>query len=446
MLLKYLIKTPGANKMPNLSTINQQSIRALTEAVHSLPWYTRWLFPTQLKMALAAHQTTTNETKTAWLICNVYLNNTWFFQRWGFSCLRRFSESPLIKACSNYEFVVGLSYKETEEKHDNFDALATSERPSSVARKLFAANAYGVFDGEDGQANRDAIANSAHPSSVSRTLALLRQNTTLLTHANREAIAKHPDKNLDTAVSVLLSAHLLHGPEAQANLDTLLTATKPYGLASLLVAIHQKGLLSQANRDALARHQDEEDDLNSALSFFNDTRPILTRDGAQANLDAILQAPHNRHNVVTRALLQLERAGLLTGDAAQANRDALVKHPEAGVAIYTLNDAELGSQANFNAVTQHQPVDPEAIARSLVKLNRAGLLTGDDEGQAIRDIVAGDQAPEDVATAIICLNRSQGNDGFIPYAQRKIAQTFFQPEVAVPTTKSASLETVNVSP
>ena len=381
--------------MPNLSTINQQSIRALTEAVHSLPWYTRWLFPTQLKMALAAHQTTTNETKTAWLICNVYLNNTWFFQRWGFSCLRRFSESPLIKACSNYEFVVGLSYKETEEKHDNFDALATSER---------------------------------------------------LTHANREAIAKHPDKNLDTAVSVLLSAHLLHGPEAQANLDTLLTATKPYGLASLLVAIHQKGLLSQANRDALARHQDEEDDLNSALSFFNDTRPILTRDGAQANLDAILQAPHNRHNVVTRALLQLERAGLLTGDAAQANRDALVKHPEAGVAIYTLNDAELGSQANFNAVTQHQPVDPEAIARSLVKLNRAGLLTGDDEGQAIRDIVAGDQAPEDVATAIICLNRSQGNDGFIPYAQRKIAQTFFQPEVAVPTTKSASLETVNVSP
>ena len=432
--------------MPNLSNRNQQSIRALTEASNALPWYSRWLFPSQLKAALVAHQITTDEIKSAWIICDCFLNNTWFFQRWIFSCLRNFYESPLIQACRKISFLDGLvGTKETKEKHDSFDIVAKSENPSEVDGIPLLINAVGLFDGKD---DREAMQGSIHPTSVAHILCLLKKHTTLLTgtmaQANREAIARHADPYLDNAVNDLIGAKLLTGPEAQANLDAILTVTKPSSLARLLIMINRKGLLTPAILNALTRHE-EIDDLYAAF-FFSNTENILSGDGAQANLDAVLYAQPGKHRTVMMALTALELAGLLSGDSAQANREAILRHPNPGEVARALDHLRnagltLGecAQINFNTVIQHQS-EPDAVARSLVKLNMAGLLTRDIDGQSIRNIVATHQAPENAATTIICLNESnptQGSNGLLTYAQRKITQTntnvFFQPSVVVQT-------------
>ena len=84
--------------MPSLSCMNRASIDALEANYHALSSFKSRFFPSKIKSALIAFRTSDDEATSAARICSAYLYDTWFFQRWCFSCLSSFSQSSLMQS------------------------------------------------------------------------------------------------------------------------------------------------------------------------------------------------------------------------------------------------------------------------------------------------------------------------------------------------------------
>lgn len=335
--------------MPRLSRLYQNSIATLIRDYNSLPEYMKWFFPAQLEIALHAHQATTNEVNSAWNIGNIFLNETWFFQRWLLSCLGTFARSALVMRC-----VLSLGAGETEAHHPAFDVAVTpAEGPCPLITYF-----------------ENAIMRQNLPDPVAQGYYHAAGN-----YANAGSI--------HAGLYELNGAGLLVGDAGKANFETLLVEGQftPMTVATCLVALNEAGLLSgenaQTNREVIKRRA------SLGLEYLGD---------------------------VINAFRELKNAELFSGETPESRAIA---------------------QANFNAVLQHEEA-PLAVARSLIQLCDAGLLT-ENEGQEIRDIVASHQDPTVAAHTILALRERDSTTGqskLMLYAQRKVPTLFPQQSIA----------------
>ncbi|MCL9682934.1 hypothetical protein [Legionella maioricensis] len=329
--------------MPRLSRLHQNSIATLIRDYNSLPGYLKWFFPAELEIALHAHQATTHEVNSAWNIGNIFINHTWFFQRWFLSCLDTFAQSALVRRCA-----LSLRAGETEAHHPAFDVAVTpAEGPGPLTT---------YFENAIMRQNlRDPVAQGYYHTAGN--------------YANVDSI--------HAGLYELNGAGLLVGDAGKANFETLLVEGQftPMTVATCLVALNEAGLLSgenaQTNRDLIKRRS------SLSLEYLGS---------------------------VINALRELKYAGLFSGETPQSKAIA---------------------QANFNAVLQHDEA-PLAVARSLIQLSDAGLLT-QNEGQEIRDIVSSHQDPTVAAHTILALQESDSTTGpskLRIYTQRKVPTLF----------------------
>jgi len=124
-----------------MSELKRSHLAELKNGYHALPWYKKFLFPSKLRVALEEYTPDTPTTERAWAVCNTFLNNTWFFQRWFFSCLSRFAKLPLADNLRQFQKAAErlsarpdhLSYQVIDE------AIVESytQRVSNYATKLY---------------------------------------------------------------------------------------------------------------------------------------------------------------------------------------------------------------------------------------------------------------------------------------------------------------------
>ncbi len=370
--------------MLNLSQENTSVLIALKEGYDALAWYQRLLFPENLRTALEEFNIESPSSQ-AWNICNAFLKDTWFFQRWFFSALQVFNSSSLVAALIEMN---KSSLLTGDAAQANFNAVAGFNKPDSVAFALFRLGNAKLLTGDAAQANFEALMGHQDPSSVANAIS---------------------------------AGGLLRGDTAQAEFDALVRHQDPRAVAEALLKLCDAKLITSDNCNAVAGHQDPISvaynlvDLNNAYIELN-SFDLLTGDTAQANRDAV--ARHQNPGSVASALTLLSRYGLLTGDTAQANRDAVAGNQcphSVASALIRLNDAGLltgdTAQANRDAVAGHQT--PEYVATALILLSGSGLLTG-DTAQANRNAVTRHQHPRSVASALTLLSdagllRAQGN-------------------------------------
>ena len=192
--------------MPNLSEANKRDLNALMKAYNALPWYKAIIFPRKTKAALKAYQDCANTKKSAWFICNTFLNNTNAFQRQIFSSLRAFAHSHLIEA---YKITDDFSLLDGHAAQANFDAVASHCSPLHIAFALY--NNMDLLTGDEAQANRSAMAGHQSPKTVAKALHILHLAgllTGIAAKENRDAITTHQD--LTTLSDVLLTLHTAH--------------------------------------------------------------------------------------------------------------------------------------------------------------------------------------------------------------------------------------------
>jgi hypothetical protein len=348
--------------MPRLAQI-RTTLNSLKNDSESLPWYAKLVFPAQLKTALTAYQTPGgDEIGQILTICNTFLNHTWFFQRWFLSCLQAFSKSDLIK-----------TYKNSGGADSIKSAIEEEAKQSAI--------------GEEAEQRKlnEKIKEQANRSDT--RMALLQRYC--------DQVKNHPNRNVIGLSIVELGPDLLVGEAGKANFETILVQEghAPH-IATCLVKLNKAGLISgdkaQANRAALKNCASLGDknleEVVSALRIL-EGEGLLSKEMAQANFDAVIT--HQAPCAVAHALSSLNKAGLLSGDKAQANRAAFKKCASLpgsleGVACTIRNLVSTGllskdfpeiTQANFDAVIRHEA--PEAVADAVIKLNRAGLLSGD---------------------------------------------------------------------
>lgn len=331
--------------MAKLSGEHKESIAVLIQEFNSMPDFAKRFYPPQLTVALMAHQTTTDETKSAWKIAAILIKDTGFLQRQYFS----FSQSVLIKNCQE-----SLWAQETEDCHPIFDARIDPDEAAAQKREF-----------------------TAHMEQEFINL----EFSDLEARAYYEDAGRHRNANsLRRGVRELYHAGLLVGESGQANYNTIFVADEfaPAAIARCLIAFNKANL--------------------------------LTGDHASVNRDALKNKSYAYLGDLIKALRELTDAGFFAGETPSAKAMA---------------------QANLNALFQHQKT-PAAVARSIIKLTHAGILTPDEKGQEIRDIVAGHQSPHVVTDAILCLNEREPSEEqrrFMLYAQRNTA-TFFGSQVS----------------
>ncbi len=250
--------------MPHLSENNREAIERLERDYRSLPWYARWFFPSAVSGCFTSYYQSgpSNEDAKAFAICMAYLNSIGSIQLWFFSffdsCFDVFSKTELGRVVGQLH-TVGLT---GDAAQANFDAVASSQYPWSIADALSTLHTAGLLTGDAAQANFDAVARSQNPWSIAY------------------------------ALRTLHTAGLLSGDAAQANRDAVARSQNPWSIAYALSTLHTAGL--------------------------------LTGDAAQANFDAVASSQNS--GAIADALSTLHTAGLLTGDAAQANFDNLIAY------------------------------------------------------------------------------------------------------------------------
>ena len=137
----------------------------LLDDYSALPQYQKWFYPSAMSAALNQYKEAPS-LGSAVAVCDAFLKNTWFFQRWFLSL---FSFSTLTRAnildTSNRIYLlldnltnalhtldrVGLSTAA------NCDAVLRHEDPRSVADALDRLNRVGLLTGEAAQANFNAV-------------------------------------------------------------------------------------------------------------------------------------------------------------------------------------------------------------------------------------------------------------------------------------------------
>ena len=271
-------------------------ITRLQAAYRDLPWYTRYFFPAQLRVALEAYSPFEIKPQSFWAIANIFLNHTSFFQRLFISCLREFSRSKLILIAQDT-----IQRGETENDHFLFD-LSFDKQGLVEAKETIRA-----------EINSGGIEN--------------KEVQVYYLHA-----LKHPFPScIRLAVLELNAKNLLLGEEGKYNFDTILVGrgyTAP-ATARCLIALNGAELLSgdnaQHNRGLL---------IKSALSgvgfmgkVVNALRTLeqagifsgATADSkaqAQVNFKAVIDHPYDPE-AVARCIVKLSEAHLLNGEEGQ---------------------------------------------------------------------------------------------------------------------------------
>jgi|GEM_PF-6172825 len=213
--------------MPSFSETNKSIFSKLKHGYETLVWYKRLYFPHALRVALNEYNSSNPSLTQALAICNAILRNTWFFQRWIYSCLAEFNESSLIRTLREPDFLFLLS--EGEAGLANFNAMLSHPDPGLVADALYTLHMAGLLtDDEAGWANRNAVSAYQYPFIIADALRILHTAGILTDNekgrAYRTAVMGRQDAQVVARVLVILhKTGLSTGESAQANFNALMT-------------------------------------------------------------------------------------------------------------------------------------------------------------------------------------------------------------------------------
>ncbi len=397
--------------MAQLCHINKQTIDALLRDYQSLSRWEKWFFPSKLKTALINYQDMPNNTTNARIACVSFVKDTWFFQKWIFSCLRMFSGSDLILACNSLNKANLLT---GDLAQDNFNAVAGHQEPKAVAQTLDLLSKANLLVGDSAQGNFNAVAWHQELGILALALYILSKANLLVgdsAQGNFNTVAGHQEPNpVALALFLLSRTNLLAGDSAQGNFNAVARHKNPVAVAQALKDLSKANLLAgdsaQGNFNTVARHKNPVE-VFGALDILSRAN-LLAGDSAQDNFNAVARYPNLW--VLPRTLYFLNKANLLTGDSAQGNFNAFARHPAVGDLCEVIKDLSIANllagdsaQGNFNAYITHQ--NPWAVARALGVLSRANLLAG-DSGQGNFNTVVRHQIPEYVAEALRLLTNT----------------------------------------
>lgn len=108
----------------------QPDINNLIKTYNELYFWQIWIFPKKINEAIAS------PNSTEYSLCEAFIDNTWFFQRWLIGALSAFSSSSIMLAYKASELLAGLSiFKSSSssssmissDRESNFNALMQQE-------------------------------------------------------------------------------------------------------------------------------------------------------------------------------------------------------------------------------------------------------------------------------------------------------------------------------
>lgn len=405
-----------------------KEIDALCEEQRRLSRFASFFYPKALSEQLEAFSNARGDNQAF----SVYemAGSIGFFQRLFFPSLRKFYSSYRAKSCRFLQAAHLLTL-------DNFNALLSFEVDDYRSFKaIMELKKSSLLTREDAQHNLSIVLSHTYPVYIAIALSWLHKSN-LLTVDNRDKVVC--DKNplgVYLALSELHDSGLLNGVDAQTNLNEVLDYTgSSNDLAYIFSVLHKRSLLTAANRSSILGHKNI-GNIAHYLSLLSSYKTdLLAGDSAQVIVDTIIRyanLPINRTDSVFTTTPHLKvplDCGFLRGPLAQANFNAIIMHqnPDRFSQAMRLFEDHLwrfsdmffitnrypllqgsSGQANFNAVVRRQD-HPEDVARALIALDKCGLFKG-IKGDANRNVVASYTEPKRIAEAIRAISRIRQAD------------------------------------
>jgi|GEM_PF-6107610 len=271
-------------------------INNLKRDYSTLPWYQKLFFPAALARALdTLDESADTSPEQALHIYDAYVNNTWFFQRWFFTCLDVFSKTAFVK---------GLSTLQTK----------------------------GLLHGEDAEDNRMTVANASEPDAAALLLAKL-HTFKLLTPHTRYTVEKHtflPALACSFQTLASNSKNPLTSDIALALFNALAEQQNPFDAFELYALLNETTLLTGPER---LNNYNALHGKTNLTSLTNNLKAIkkagfLDGENAQAMFNAVVQNPIflTEYCASYSLISQIETAGLSQGNKKQINLYALLNH------------------------------------------------------------------------------------------------------------------------
>ena len=208
--------------MSQISDKNKIVLARLVDDYNALPRYKKRFFPRAMSAALRQYNKKDSSLDSALAVCNVFLNKTWFFQRWFLSSLVCFSTSHLaysLKTLTRAGLLTGAAAQA------NFNAVLEHEDPQGIATALAALKDSGLLTGDAAQANFNTVLGHKAPGCVADALDILIQAdlfTEGAAQANFNTVVGHQDpRNVVNALATLSEAGLLAGKTGQSVFNTV---------------------------------------------------------------------------------------------------------------------------------------------------------------------------------------------------------------------------------
>lgn len=227
----------------NITIENRNHFNALIDGYNELSWYQRIFFPWALGIELKKAKENGLSDDNAWLISSAFVKNTWFFHRWFFPGLSVFYNTNLAFILRDKQTSCLFTGNGAQA---NFEGVVRCEIPNDYASALAMLYNAGLLTGDLAKYNRDAFAGRKCWFTFIAALEKL-QAAGLLTQANFEALAKHPNPEpaeLALSIITLDDMGLLAVKAGQANFEALAGLKSPYRVVCFLKKFRSQGWLA----------------------------------------------------------------------------------------------------------------------------------------------------------------------------------------------------------
>ena len=153
-----------------MPSLYHSEIIKLKNSYKNMRWFEKLFFPYQLAFELKSYLEQNESNPAQLAVFKAFENSTWFFHKWLFTSLQRFSDLSTTKSLRILN-VAGLLTGDTAQ--DNFNAVVGHQYPWAVAEALRDLSTADLLTGNAAQANFDAVVAHQYPRIVAGPLRTL---------------------------------------------------------------------------------------------------------------------------------------------------------------------------------------------------------------------------------------------------------------------------------